>query len=170
MKSWIPAFAGTTKMNIKTQSQQDIYYMQQAILMAKKAREENEVPVGAVAVLNDEIIAQGYNCPIKTKDPTAHAEIITLRNAAKKLDNYRLPEITLYVTLEPCIMCVGAMLHARIKRLVFGALDSKTGAVMSVFKLLDQKNQNHKIEYIKGILASESAEILTDFFKAKRHK
>ena len=119
-------------------------------------------------VLNNEIIGEGFNCPIKNCDPTAHAEIIALRQASQKLNNYRLPELSLYVTLEPCAMCVGAMLHARIKRLVFGASDPKTGAVISVFKLLDEKKLNHKIQYQGGILAIECGKILSDFFKARR--
>lgn len=147
---------------------QDIFYMQHAIRMAQQANTINEVPVGAVAVFNNEIIGAGFNCPISSNDPTAHAEIIALRQAAQKLNNYRLLEVTLYVTLEPCLMCVGAMLHARIKRLVFGALDPKTGAIVSVFKLLDEKKHNHKIEYQSGILAAECGNLLTTFFKTKR--
>ncbi|MEI8054654.1 MAG: tRNA adenosine(34) deaminase TadA [bacterium] len=147
---------------------QDIFFMQHALRMAEKAKSANEVPVGAISVVNNEIIGEGFNCPISTCDPTAHAEIIALRQAAQKLNNYRLPDVTLYVTLEPCAMCVGAMLHSRIKRLVFGALDPKTGAVVSVFKLLDEKNSNHKIEYQGYILAIECSKILSDFFKARR--
>jgi len=147
---------------------QDIFFMQHALMLAEKAKSANEVPVGAIVVINDEIIGEGFNCPISTCDPTAHAEIIALRQAAQKLNNYRLPEVTLYVTLEPCVMCVGAMLHARVKRLVFGASDPKTGAVVSVFKLLDEKNSNHRIEHHGHILAIECGKILSDFFKARR--
>ena len=147
---------------------QDIFFMQHALTLAKKAKSANEVPVGAIVVANNEIIGEGFNCPISSCDPTAHAEIIALRQAAQKLNNYRLPEATLYVTLEPCVMCVGAMLHARIKRLVFGAADTKTGAVVSVFKLLDEKNSNHRIEHQSGILAIECGKILSDFFKSRR--
>jgi tRNA(adenine34) deaminase len=147
---------------------QDIFFMQCAINLAQKAQNSNEVPVGAVAVVNNEIIGEGYNQPIGTCDPTAHAEIVALRQASQKSNNYRLPEVTLYATLEPCVMCVGAMLHARIKRLVFGALDQKTGAVVSVFKLLDEKNSNHKIQYQDGVLAAECGKILSDFFKNLR--
>jgi tRNA(adenine34) deaminase len=147
---------------------QDIFFMQRAIELAHEGAKANEVPVGAVAVLNNEIIGEGFNCPIKSSDPTAHAEIIALKQAAQKLNNYRLIDVTLYVTLEPCVMCVGAMLHARIKRLVFGATDQKTGAVMSVFKILDEKNLNHRIQYQSGVLATECGKILSDFFKARR--
>jgi tRNA(adenine34) deaminase len=147
---------------------QDIFFMRRAIELAQEAAAANEVPVGAVAVINNEIIGEGFNCPIKSCDPTAHAEIIALKQAAQKLNNYRLIDVTLYVTLEPCVMCVGAMLHARIKRLVFGAQDQKTGAVISVFKILDEKNLNHRIQHQSGILAIECGKILSDFFKIKR--
>ncbi|CAL7959445.1 tRNA adenosine(34) deaminase [Gammaproteobacteria bacterium] len=147
---------------------QDVFFMQRALDLAEKAKSANEVPVGAIVIANNEIIGEGFNCPIGTCDPTAHAEIIALRQAAQKLNNYRLPEVTLYVTLEPCAMCVGAMLHARIKRLVFGTLDPKTGAVVSIFKLLDEKNSNHIIEHQNRILATECGKILSDFFKARR--
>ena len=119
-------------------------------------------------MLNNEIIGEGFNCSIQTCDPTAHAEIIALRQAAQKLNNYRLPEVTLYVTLEPCMMCVGAMIHARIKRLVFGASDPKTGAVISVFKILDERKLNHRIEFQSDVLADECGKILSDFFRGKR--
>ena len=146
----------------------DTFFMHCALELAKKAGDNNEVPVGAVAVLDNTIIGEGFNSPISNCDPTAHAEIIALRQAAKKLNNYRLPETTLYVTLEPCVMCVGAMLHARIKRLVFGATDPKTGAVISVFKILDEKTLNHRIQYQHGILTNECGKILSAFFKLRR--
>ena len=158
----------TPQLEINETSYQDIFFMRRALELAKKAASINEVPVGAVVIANNEIIGEGFNCPIGTCDPTAHAEIIALRQAAQKLNNYRLPEVTLYVTLEPCAMCVGAMLHARIKRLVFGALDQKTGAVASVFKILDEKNLNHHIQYQSGILAAPCGKILSDFFKYRR--
>ncbi|MBU0744589.1 MAG: tRNA adenosine(34) deaminase TadA [Gammaproteobacteria bacterium] len=147
---------------------QDVFFMQQALFLSQRAQSFGEVPVGAVVVINNEIIGEGFNCPISATDPTAHAEIIALRDAAKKLDNYRLPGVTLYVTLEPCVMCVGAMLHARIDRLVFGASDPKAGAVVSVFNVLSEKKLNHRIEFSGGILASECGKILSDFFKDKR--
>lgn len=146
---------------------QDLVFMQYALNLAKKALALNEVPVGAVAVINGQIIGEGFNCPIGSHDPTAHAEIIALREATKKLNNYRLPEVTLYVTLEPCIMCLGAMLQARIKQLVFGASDAKTGAIISVFKIEEIKS-NHKISYRSSVLAFECGKLLTDFFKSKR--
>ncbi len=145
----------------------DISYMQQALALAQHAEEQGEVPVGAILVLDDEIIGQGWNQPISTNDPTAHAEIIALRQGAAKLNNYRLLNTTLYVTLEPCVMCIGAMLHARIKRLVFGTLDPKTGAVESVFNLLDTK-LNHQIVYHGGVLADKCSEVLSAFFKQRR--
>jgi tRNA(adenine34) deaminase len=137
-------------------------------LLAKKAESVNEVPVGAVVVMKNEIVGEGFNCPIVTSDPTAHAEIIALKQAAQKLQNYRLPQATLYVTLEPCVMCVGAMLHARIGRLVFGASDPKIGAITGVFKILDEKRLNHRIAFQGGILAAECGKILSDFFQNKR--
>ena len=146
----------------------DIYFMQRALELAKKAESLAEVPVGAVAVIDDEIIGEGFNFPIGSNDPTAHAEIMALRQAAQKLNNYRLLDVTLYVTLEPCVMCVGAMLHARIKRLVFGAFDSKTGAAKSVFNILDEKSLNHKIDVQSGVLADDCGKILSDFFRARR--
>ncbi len=147
---------------------QDIFFMSQAILLAKKAESVNEVPVGAIVVMKNEIVGEGFNCPIVTFDPTAHAEIIALKQAAQKLQNYRLPQTTLYVTLEPCVMCVGAMLHARIGRLVFGASDPKIGAITGVFKILDEKRLNHRIAFQGGILAAECGKILSDFFQNKR--
>lgn len=147
---------------------QDSDWMQQALLLAKKAEKVNEVPVGAVLVWNNEFIASGYNQPISKNDPTAHAEIIALRQGAEKIGNYRLLNATLYVTLEPCMMCVGAMVHARIQRLVFGAYDLKTGAVTSVATLLDAPFLNHKVQYQGGVLAQECGEILSNFFKSKR--
>jgi tRNA(adenine34) deaminase len=146
----------------------DIFYMQLALEQAKQAQTLDEVPVGAIAVLNNEIIGRGYNCPISTQDPTAHAEIIALRQAATAIKNYRLLDVTLYVTLEPCMMCVGAMLHARIKRLVFGTKDPKTGVVTSVMQLLEHPSLNHKITYESGILATECSKLLSDFFAGKR--
>jgi tRNA(adenine34) deaminase len=153
---------------INETNSQDVFFMRRALTLAQKAASADEVPVGAVAIANNEIIGEGFNCPIGTHDPTAHAEIMALRQAAQKSNNYRLPEVTLYVTLEPCVMCVGAMLHARIKRLVFGAIDQKTGAVVSVFKILDEKNLNHRIQYQSGVLAVPCGKILSDFFKDRR--
>lgn len=150
------------------QTEKDIFFMRQALCFAKKAAEIQEVPVGAILVSNNDIISEGFNCPISSCDPTAHAEIIALRKAAQKLTNYRLPDLTLYVTLEPCIMCLGAMLHARIKRLVFGAYDTKTGAVESLFHIPQEPKLNHKLQYTGGVLADECGQLLSAFFKSRR--
>ena len=143
--------------------------MQLALEQAQQAAAENEVPVGAVLVDADSnLIASGYNRPISGHDPTAHAEIVVLREAAKKIQNYRLVGTTLYVTLEPCVMCVGAMIHARVKRLVYGATEHKTGAIESQVNLLEQVLFNHQIEVQSGVLAQPCAEILSDFFARRR--
>lgn len=147
---------------------QDELWMRQTLQLAQHAELAGEVPIGAIAVLNNEVIGKGWNCPIANSDPTAHAEIIALRAAAQTLQNYRLVDVVLYVTLEPCAMCVGAMLQARIKRLVFGANDSKAGAVVSVFQLLDSNQLNHRVSYQGGILASECGSILSRFFQKRR--
>ena len=146
----------------------DEHWMRHAITLAERAQQEGEVPVGAVLVLNDDIIGEGWNCSIAAHDPTAHAEIMALRAGAAKLGNYRLNETTLYVTLEPCVMCAGAMVHARIKRLVFGASDPKAGAIKSVFNILDSTRLNHRVEYVGGILAEECGGMLSRFFEARR--
>lgn len=142
--------------------------MRVALDLARHASAEQEVPVGAVLVLNDESLGEGWNQPIATSDPTAHAEIIALRQAAQRQQNYRLPGTTLYVTLEPCAMCLGALLQARIERLVFGALDSKAGAVTSVFNLLDSSQLNHRITWVGECLANESIALLQGFFQKRR--
>ncbi|MBS0358453.1 MAG: tRNA adenosine(34) deaminase TadA [Proteobacteria bacterium] len=149
-------------------NERDLYYMHHAIKLARKAEQHGEVPVGAVLVLNDTIIGEGWNQPISTNDPTAHAEIVALRSAAQQVKNYRLLNTTLYVTLEPCLMCVGAMIHARIQRLVYGADDPKTGAIKSVFTIPSQNVLNHSLECHSGVLAHECGELLKDFFKKRR--
>lgn len=149
---------------------EDKYWIKKAIQLAIKAEKSGEVPVGAILVSNDKIISKGFNSPISKCDPTSHAEIVAIRKAAIKIKNYRLPNTTLYVTLEPCAMCVGAILHARIKRLVFGAYDPKSGAVASVFRLLDEQCLNHRVEYCGGILADECSALLTNFFLKRRIK
>ena len=143
-------------------------FMQLALAQAALAAQTGEVPVGAVVVCNGEVIATGRNAPIKGHDPTAHAEIMALRAAAKALGNYRLPDCTLYATLEPCAMCSGAMLHARLKRVVFGATDAKTGAAGSVINLFDQPQLNHQTALQGGVLADESVAQLKDFFIQRR--
>ncbi len=146
----------------------DTDWMRHALKLAERAQQEGEVPVGAVLVLNDEIIGAGWNRPIAAHDPTAHAEIMALRAGAAKLGNYRLNNTTLYVTLEPCVMCAGAMVHARIKRLVFGANDPKAGAIISVFNIFDSSKLNHRVEYVGGILSDECGAMLSRFFEARR--
>ena len=143
-------------------------FMAQALLLADTAAEQDEVPVGALVVYQGQVIASGFNRPIGDHDASAHAEINVLRAAGKALGNYRLPECTLYVTLEPCTMCLGAMIHARIKRLVFAAHEPRAGAVESQLALLDQTFFNHRIEWRGGVMASESSDKLKQFFKRRR--
>ncbi|VAX12457.1 tRNA-specific adenosine-34 deaminase, partial [hydrothermal vent metagenome] len=148
----------------------DLFYMQHALELARRAQAEDEVPVGALLVQDDEVIGEGWNRPIGTHDPSAHAEIRALRAAARARSNYRLPGTTLYVTLEPCIMCAGAIVHARIQRVVFGARDPKTGAAGSVFDILNSDQHNHGVQIREGVLAEECGQLLTDFFRARRKK
>lgn len=148
----------------------DVFWMQHALDLANRAELEGEVPVGAVVVLNDEIVGEGWNRPIIDNDPTAHAEIMALRSAAKKLNNYRLLDTTLYVTLEPCIMCSGAIIHSRVKRVVYGAQDPKAGAVNSAFTILGTDCLNHKVNVDSGTMAEECGQVLTEFFKNKRQE
>jgi tRNA(adenine34) deaminase len=142
--------------------------MQLALDQARLAWALGEVPVGAVVVCDGEVIATGYNQPIGRHDPTAHAEIVALRAAAEKLGNYRLPGCELYVTLEPCAMCSGAMMHARLARVVYAAVDPKTGACGSVLDLFQQEQLNHHTEVVGGVLASESSAMLKSFFAERR--
>ena len=142
--------------------------MQAALALAYQAQDEGEVPVGAVVVQNDTVVGRGYNRPIAGNDPSAHAEIMALRDAAKYLANYRLLDCTLYVTLEPCLMCVGAMFHARIHRLVFAATDPKTGACGSVVDLPAEKRLNHHLRVDAGIMAPEASALLRQFFAQRR--
>ncbi len=147
----------------------DEYWMQRALGQAQLAATANEVPVGAVLVsANNELLAAGHNQPISSHDPTAHAEIIVLREAARINNNYRLIDTTLYVTLEPCVMCVGAMIHARVKTLVYGAQEHKTGAIQSVCRLLEQTEFNHQIEVRSGVLQQTCADIMSEFFARRR--
>ena len=148
----------------------DIDFMRLALAQATTAAQSGEVPVGAVIVQGDKVIATGRNSPIAGHDPTAHAEIIALRAAAKVLGNYRLPDCTLYVTLEPCAMCSGAMLHARLKRVVFGAPDPKTGAAGSVINLFEQPQLNHQTVLQGAVLADECAALLKSFFSQRREE
>ncbi|WP_073023640.1 tRNA adenosine(34) deaminase TadA [Cycloclasticus pugetii] len=146
----------------------DEAWMRRAINLAHKAEEVGEVPVGAIIVKDNECISEGYNLPIKNNDPTAHAEIVAIRDAGLQLDNYRLVDTTLFVTLEPCVMCLGAIQHARIKRIVFGALDEKRGAVCSALSLTKASYANHHVEWTGGVLAKECSELLNAFFKKRR--
>lgn len=155
------------------QQERDVYWIRHALKLAKRAEEEGEVPVGALIVREDKVrgdklVSEGWNQPIIDHDPTAHAEIVALRAAGRAESNYRLPDATLYVTLEPCVMCVGAIMHARIKRVVYGADDPRAGAAGSAFSLLGSDQFNHSLEVQSGILAEECGEILRDFFKARR--
>jgi len=146
----------------------DLHWMRFALALAEEAAARDEVPVGAIVVFENKIIGRGGNAPIAGNDPTAHAEITALREAARTLGNYRLPDCSLYVTLEPCVMCAGAIMHARIARLVFGARDPKTGACGSVVDLFAEPRLNHHAEVVPDILAAESAALLSAFFKARR--
>ncbi|MEO0072719.1 MAG: tRNA adenosine(34) deaminase TadA [candidate division WOR-3 bacterium] len=148
----------------------DEYWMQLALVEAQKAFEEDEVPVGAVVVYNNKIIGQGHNQTEKLRDPTAHAEIIALSAASNYLNNWRLTEALVYVTLEPCVMCTGALILARIKKLVFAAFDPKFGACGSVYNVPLDNKLNHKFQVKSGVLADESRRLLTQFFKKHRKK
>jgi len=143
-------------------------FMEEALIEAKKALKKGEVPVGAVVVLEEDVIGRGYNQPITKNDPTAHAEIMALRDAAMNLKNYRLKDTLVYTTLEPCLMCAGALVHARIKKLIYSASDPKSGVIESNGNLMRSAFLNHKISYEGGILKEESSEILKNFFLKKR--
>lgn len=143
-------------------------FMQEALKEARKAAKKGEVPIGAVLVKAGSIIARGHNQPLGRTDPTAHAEIVTLRRAAKKLNNYRLTGCDLYVTLEPCLMCAGALIHTRIQTLIYGAADPKGGAVHSLYQMLEDARLNHRVKVISGILEEESRALLKAFFKERR--
>jgi tRNA(adenine34) deaminase len=146
----------------------DQHWMQHALTLAQKAEQQGEIPVGAVIIYEQHCIAEGWNQPISQHDPTAHAEIIALRAAAMQLKNYRLPNTILYVTLEPCIMCAGAILQARVKRVVFGAYDPKAGATGSRFDILRDTRHTHQVECQGGVLATACGEMLKQFFTGRR--
>lgn len=146
----------------------DTAFIKQALALAYSAAEQGEVPVGAILTKDEKVIAEGTNAPIGSHDPTAHAEIIALRKAARKIGNYRLPGTTLYVTLEPCIMCMGAIIHARLDRVVFGAFDPKTGAAGSRYSIGNDGLLNHHLKITGGICESECSSLLKAFFKARR--
>jgi tRNA(adenine34) deaminase len=145
-------------------------WMREALAEAQKAEVEGEVPIGAVLLLNERIIGRGHNRPIRMHDPTAHAEIMALRQGARTCANYRLPGSVLVVTIEPCIMCVGAMIHARVEEIIYGAADPKSGAVESCFRLADTDQLNHSIRVTSGILENECGSMLKSFFASRRQK
>ncbi|MDR1423076.1 MAG: tRNA adenosine(34) deaminase TadA [Azoarcus sp.] len=148
----------------------DEFFMRAALTLAHEAGAAGEVPVGALVVRAGEIVGRGFNQPILACDPTAHAEVMALREAARNLGNYRLPECELFVTLEPCAMCTGAIFHARLVRVVFGASDPKTGAAGSVLDLYAEPRLNHHAAIVGGVLANECGELLSSFFAARRHR
>ena len=154
--------------SVQTFSQSDQHWMQRAIELAAKAEADGEIPVGAVLVLDGDVVGEGWNRPIAAHDPTAHAEIEALRQGAARLANYRLSGATLYVTLEPCAMCAGALVTARVDRLVFAARDLRFGAVRSIFRLADSELLNHRVRVEEGLFAAEAAEMLKRFFERKR--
>jgi tRNA(Arg) A34 adenosine deaminase TadA len=148
----------------------DERFMRMALGEARRAAREQEVPVGAVVVREGRIVARAHNRPLHTHDPAAHAEILALRRAGRRLGNYRLNGCSLYVTIEPCAMCAGAIVQARVESLVFGARDPKAGAAGSALKVLNHPKLNHQVEVVRGVLAPECAELLREFFRARRKK
>ncbi len=157
-------------MEIISESQMsaDEKWMRRALTLADKAAELGEVPVGAVLVKDGLLLSEGWNQPIMKHDPTAHAEIMAIRHAAALIKNYRLPETTLYITIEPCSMCAGAIIHSRISRVVFGASEPRAGAAGSIINLLQNEQFNHKTDITSGVLAEECGQVLKDFFKMRR--
>ena len=147
---------------------EDERFMREALELARQAEANGEVPVGAVVVVDGDVCGRGFNSPIQSGDPTAHAEILALREAARKLRNYRLEMATLYATLEPCVMCAGALVAARVRRLVFGARDLRFGGVRSKFRLTDSELLNHRVEVVEGVLAPECLELVKKFFEQRR--
>jgi tRNA(adenine34) deaminase len=143
-------------------------FMREALGLARQAEAAGEVPVGAVVVVAGQVVGRGANAPISTNDPTAHAEMLALRQAAQALGNYRLEEATMYATLEPCVMCAGALVAARVKTLAFGARDLRFGGVRSKFRVADSEILNHRVEIVEGVLAAECVELLQQFFGARR--
>ena len=146
----------------------ELFFMQRALEQAKKAESEGEVPVGAVLTFEDEIIAEAHNTPISINDPSGHAEVNVMRKGAQILNNYRLENTSLYVTLEPCMMCCGLLIHARVENLIFSATDPKSGSVISNANLLDSDFVNHRVKYSQGPLTKESSKLLRKFFADKR--
>ena len=157
-----------TAVAVAAQAERDASFMRHALTLAQRAADQGEVPVGAVLVLNDEIISEGWNQPIGLHDPSAHAEMMALRAGSRRVENYRLGGTTLYVTLEPCVMCAGAIIHARVQRLVFGARDPKAGAVDSVYDVIARPQLNHAVAWQGGVMEADCGEILRRFFRARR--
>lgn len=155
-------------MSEQNNDKQDELWMRHALMLAYKAAQLGEVPVGAVLVKDNQLLAEGWNQPIAGHDPTAHAEIMAIRRAAQVEQNYRLPGTTLYITIEPCSMCAGAIVHARIERVVFGAVEPRAGAAGSVLNLLQNSQLNHQVEVQSGVLAEECGQVLKDFFRSRR--
>jgi tRNA(adenine34) deaminase len=151
-----------------TDPRTDEHWMRLVLELAGHAAAAGEVPVAAVLVADGQVVGEGRNCPVGSCDPTAHAEINALRDAARQRGNYRLVDTTLYVTLEPCVMCVGALIHARVARLVFGAREPRAGAVVSQFRLLEAGCFNHRVRWSEGLLAAECGALLVDFFRSRR--
>jgi tRNA(adenine34) deaminase len=154
----------------KYDADNDLYFMQQAFKLAQKAEQYNEIPVGAVVVHQGKVIGEGFNQSIMLNDPSAHAEMLAIRQAGEHLNNYRLLDCTLYVTLEPCPMCAGLLVHSRIKRLVFASSDLKTGAAGSTFNLVCNEQLNHQVEVMGGVLQTQCSQLLSDFFKRRRNE
>jgi tRNA(adenine34) deaminase len=148
----------------------DEYWMAKALELARRAEQAGEVPVGAVIVKDNELIAEGWNQPITSNDATSHAEIMAMREAGKKLNNYRLIDTIMYVTLEPCSMCVGAMIHARVSKVVYGTAEPRTGALGGAFNLLAASRHNHDFDVVSGVLADESKALMQTFFQSRRKK
>lgn len=157
---------GVNQKTVMNRSDED--WMEHALALAEKAAELGEVPVGAVLVKDDVVLAEGWNEPISSHDPTAHAEIRAIRKASRKVKNYRLPGTTLYVTIEPCSMCAGAIVHARISKVVYGASEPRAGAAGSVINLLQNENFNHQTDVTSGVLAEQCGQILKNFFADRR--
>jgi tRNA(adenine34) deaminase len=153
---------------LRTSDANDEFFMGFALNEARLAHNAGEVPIGAVIVIDNQIAGSGHNRPIGSRDPTAHAEIVALREAARRVDNYRLTEATLYVTIEPCAMCAGAMVNARVKRLVYGAADLRAGGVDTIFQICTNSSLNHRVEVTSGVLDEESRQLMQAFFRQRR--
>lgn len=166
--SYLKPFGVVRTMKSEKNGVTDIFYMRHALVLAREAWQGGEVPVGAVVVKDGEVVGRGRNAPVALRDPTAHAEIQALRDAARRLGNYRLPGCNLYVTIEPCSMCAGAIFHARIARVIYGAMDNKTGAAGSIINLFGESQLNHHTNVLGGVLADECGALMRDFFATRR--